>query len=113
MTPQDTVSHRKLVNKQVRRGEPSEITSKCDFLLAFCVIGHHGRSKSEVAVPVSLSAESSSVSAGGGPQPSSTKSRKGSTSSNQSGPPGNLAQLQNRVSRTVSRNDDEDQVSAV
>ena len=29
MTPQDTVSHRKLVNKQVRRGEPSEITSKC------------------------------------------------------------------------------------
>ena len=82
-------------------------------LLALCVIGHHGRSKSEVAVPVSLSAESSSVSAGGGPQPSSTKSRKGSTSSNQSGPPGNLAQLQNRVSRTVSRNDDEDQVSAV
>ena len=29
MTPQDTVSHRKLVNKQVRRGEPSEIPSKC------------------------------------------------------------------------------------
>ena len=28
MTPQDTVSHRKLVNKQVRRGEPSEIPSK-------------------------------------------------------------------------------------
>ena len=30
MTPQDTVSHRKLVNKQVRRGEPSEIPFKCE-----------------------------------------------------------------------------------
>ena len=34
MTPQDTVSHRKLVNKQVRRGEPSEITSKCIGVIA-------------------------------------------------------------------------------
>ena len=30
MTPQDTVSHRKLVNKQVRRGETSKIPSKCE-----------------------------------------------------------------------------------
>ena len=51
MTPQDTVSHRKLVNKQFRRGEPSEITSKCiaptfshfePFFADFCAKSHFG-----------------------------------------------------------------------
>merc|ERR1719481_1795675 len=71
--------------------------------------GHHGRSKSEIAVPVSLSAESSSVSAA-----PSQPARKGSANITTSATDKVMkGQGQpNRVSRTVSRSD-EDQVSAV
>ena len=42
MTPQDTVSHRKLVNKQVRRDEPSKIPSKCPGIAVYDNKWHGG-----------------------------------------------------------------------